>query len=145
MRKRSSKPAADPNQAAFEAVALRAIDASRLDTTCSPCEDFFRYANGGWLERTTIPPQYTIFGVGREIQDRNEALLRRIVEEAAGNVGTTTDPDAARVGRFYGSCIDACTGAGTLSATLQRTKATQAVTVANNAKRGEHGEAQYGK
>lgn len=53
----------------------RAVDPANFDTACSPCQDFFRYANGGWDDRTTIPAQYTIYGVSREVQDRNEALL----------------------------------------------------------------------
>lgn len=85
---------------------LRAIDSSRIDSTCSPCQDFFRYANGRWLDRTTIPPQYSIYGLGREVQDRNEALLRRILEGAAREARTTSDPNTRRVGLFYGSCMD---------------------------------------
>ena len=84
----------------------RAIDPARFDTTCAPCTDFFRYANGGWDARTTIPPQYTTYGVGREIQDRTEAVLRRILQDAAQQASRTTDSTTRLVGTFFGSCMD---------------------------------------
>ena len=31
------------------------LDLSGRDTTCSPCQDFFQYASGSWVARTTIP------------------------------------------------------------------------------------------
>ena len=33
-----------------------------LDTTVSPAEDFFQYANGGWIKRNPIPPEESIVG-----------------------------------------------------------------------------------
>lgn len=85
---------------------IRAVDPTRFDTTCAPCRDFFRYANGGWDARTTIPAQYTSYGTGREVQDRNEALLRRILEDAARQAPRTSDSTTRLVGTFFGSCMD---------------------------------------
>jgi putative endopeptidase len=85
---------------------ILAVDPSRFDTTCAPCTDFYRYANGGWEARTAIPPQYTSYGIDREIQDRNEALLRRILEDAAREAPRTTDSTTRLVGIFFGSCMD---------------------------------------
>jgi len=85
---------------------LHAIDRANFDTTCAPCRDFFGYVNGGWLARTTIPPQYTMTGVDRDIQDRTDALLRRILNDAASAADTAKDADTRLVGRFYGSCMD---------------------------------------
>jgi putative endopeptidase len=85
---------------------LHAVDRANFDTTCAPCRDFFGYVNGGWLARTTIPPQYSITGVDRDIQDRTEALLYRILDKAARDAKNTTDADTRRIGLFYGSCMD---------------------------------------
>ena len=85
---------------------LHAVDRANFDTTCAPCRDFFGYVNGGWLARTTIPPQYSITGVDRDIQDRTEALLHRILDKAGRDAHTATDADTRRIGLFYGSCMD---------------------------------------
>ena len=29
-----------------------------MDTSVKPSDDFFMYANGGWIKRTEIPPEY---------------------------------------------------------------------------------------
>ena len=35
------------------------IDPSNFDTSVKPSDDFFLYANGTWIKRTEIPPEYT--------------------------------------------------------------------------------------
>src|SRR5688572_17334985 len=37
----------------------RGLDARNFDTKVSPCVDFYRYANGGWLASNPIPPEYS--------------------------------------------------------------------------------------
>jgi predicted metalloendopeptidase len=98
--------AVSPNAPAQTGAPARAVDPSRFDTTCAPCRDFFGYANGGWEARTEIPPQYTSYGVSREVQDRTEALLRKILEDAAREAPHTTDATTRLVGTFFGSCMD---------------------------------------
>ena len=46
--------AADSNSHGF--------DLADLDTTCNACQDFFQYANGGWIKRNPIPPEYRKLG-----------------------------------------------------------------------------------
>jgi putative endopeptidase len=44
---------------------LRVIDPTYIDTTAKACVDFFKFANGAWLKRDTIPAAYASSGVGR--------------------------------------------------------------------------------
>src|SRR3989475_11403255 len=59
------------------------LDPANLDTTCAPCQDFNRYANGGWLARTTLPPEYASYGSFVELVERNNETLHRIVDRLA--------------------------------------------------------------
>src|SRR2546426_12808636 len=59
------------------------LDPANLDTTCAPCQDFNRYANGGWLARTQLDAQHASYGSFTELSERNQETLRRIVEKGA--------------------------------------------------------------
>jgi endothelin-converting enzyme/putative endopeptidase len=78
-----------------------------MDRSVSPCDDFYRYACGGWLARTPIPPDRPAWSRSfSEIQERNQTLLKGILEDyAAGHVGVG-EPDAKKVGDFYAACMD---------------------------------------
>ncbi|PYP69853.1 MAG: hypothetical protein DMD41_16240, partial [Gemmatimonadetes bacterium] len=75
---------------AFGLVAVRVhaqtrhgLDPANMDTTCAPCQDFNRYANGGWLARTQLDAQHASYGSFTELSERNQETLRRIVEKLA--------------------------------------------------------------
>src|SRR3989449_11095067 len=59
------------------------LDPANLDTTCAPCQDFYRYSNGGWLARTTLGAEYASYGGFTELIERNNETLRRIVDRLA--------------------------------------------------------------
>ncbi len=87
----------------------RAINRANLDTTCAACKDFYQFANGGWLKKTTIPAAYSSIGSFRELADRNEAQLHKILDTdaAKANAAKDTPVDGAwKIGAFYGSCLD---------------------------------------
>jgi putative endopeptidase len=82
------------------------IDPINLDTTCAPCRNFYQYANGGWLKRTTIPGDQPRWGSFNELQEQNYATLRDVLEDAARNAASTQDPNLQKLGTFYGTCMD---------------------------------------
>ena len=78
---------------------------SAMDKTADPCQDFYRYACGGWLDHTKLPSDQTRWSRSFSvIAEDNKAFLHDVLEEAARNPGT--DADRKRVGDFYAGCMD---------------------------------------
>lgn len=88
------------------AVPGHGLDLSALDPNVMPCQDMFHYANGGWLKHASIDPQHGSAGVDREIDDRSEALLHDIVDQAASDTTAPEGSATGKVGSFYRSGMD---------------------------------------
>lgn len=101
-----------------------ALNPADVDTTCQPCRNFYRFATGGWEKRTPIPAAYPSWSGFNELADRNQAVLRGIMETAAREAETTTDPDRRRLGRLYATCMDSASaereGAAPIADDLRR-------------------------
>src|SRR6266513_5415066 len=64
---------------------LKLVDIRWIDTTVAACVDFSQYANGAWLAHDTIPAAYSSSGVTRDMSDRNELIVRSVLEDAAAH------------------------------------------------------------
>src|SRR4051812_12499812 len=56
------------------------FDLRGMDRTTKPGDGFYRYVNGGWYDRTTIPPDRTSNSIDRVLTDIVEARVRDILE-----------------------------------------------------------------
>jgi predicted metalloendopeptidase len=52
-----------------------------IDRSVKPGDDFFKYANNGWLKTAEIPPDRPAAGSGFEMVIRNEARMKEIVAD----------------------------------------------------------------
>jgi putative endopeptidase len=91
---------------AQSAVPMPAFDTSSIDRKYGACTDFFMFANNGWIERNPIPPAFSSWGAFNELTERNTVVLKGILERAAAQATTTTDPGARKLGTFYATCMD---------------------------------------
>ncbi|WP_053225801.1 M13 family metallopeptidase [Solirubrobacter soli] len=64
-----------------------ALPASDRDLSADPGVDFYRFANGGWLDGNPIPAGYGAWGSFEEVSRRNEVALRELLERAAETPG----------------------------------------------------------
>lgn len=79
------------------------VDRSGIDGRARPGDDFFRYANGAWLDRTEIPPDLSAVGIDQQIGDGAQEIMRAILD-GADERGPETD--LAKAQGLYRSYLD---------------------------------------
>jgi putative endopeptidase len=87
----------------------RPLDRANLDTSCAACDDFYEFANGGWLKRAKIPAAYPEYGSFQELYDQNEAVLHDILTTSVQRVKSGQYKPGSgewKVGAFYATCMD---------------------------------------
>ncbi|RYY10309.1 MAG: M13 family peptidase, partial [Cytophagaceae bacterium] len=83
------------------------INLANLDTSVSPCQDFYHYANGSWLKNNPVPAAETRWGAFNELANNNQAVERRILEKAALDARTAkAGTNEQKVGDFYAASMD---------------------------------------
>ena len=86
---------------------LKVVDVRWIDTTVSACVDFSQFANGAWLAHDTIPAAYASSGVTRDMSDRNELVVRSVLDAAAAHRSSfPADSTPRKLGTFYATCMD---------------------------------------
>ena len=79
--------------------------ADNLDTAVSPAEDFFQYANGGWIKKNPIPNDQATWGIGNLVNEENLNRLKSINEKAAAATATKGTADQ-KIGDFWKTAMD---------------------------------------
>src|SRR2546422_4346765 len=103
----ASVSAQTPATAGGEWPPLRVVDVRWIDTTVSACVDFSQFANGAWLAHDTIPAAYSSSGVTRDMSDRNELVVRSVLDDAAARRSSFPPENTPRkLGTFYATCMD---------------------------------------
>ena len=82
------------------------INVSFMDTTVKPSEDFFRYVNGGWMERNEIPADLGAYGSFTELREANQTVLLEILRKAGENEQYKKDSDQRKAADFYTAGMD---------------------------------------
>lgn len=90
---------------ATEQNALQSIDLKALDTTISPADDFFLFANGMWIANTEIPASESRWGSFNELEQANNQKLIGILKEATQNPGALGSQNQL-LGAYFTSYTD---------------------------------------
>ncbi len=79
------------------------VDPINLDTSAKACEDFYQFANGGWLKAHTLPADKSRYGAFEEVADFNRDVLRRILAETSQRKDWKPGSVEQKVADFYAS------------------------------------------
>ncbi|RUO35158.1 peptidase M13 [Aliidiomarina soli] len=81
------------------------VELENMDTSVRPQDNFFRYINGQWLERTEIPADRARWGSFDELRERAEQQVLTIVKEFAEQ-DAEEGSDAQKIGDLYRSFLN---------------------------------------
>ena len=84
------------------------LDTAGMDTSVSPGDNFFMYANGKWMKNTVIPDDQSGWGSFYTLYEDNLKKLKGIVEEAEKE-NATKGSIKQKVGDYYASGMDTVT------------------------------------
>ena len=82
------------------------FDLTGMHRSTKPGDDFFRYANGAWYDRTLIPPDRDSNGIDRTLSDVVELRIRDILERGEAGVEAGARADAAKISAFYAAFMN---------------------------------------
>ncbi len=80
------------------------FDAAGQDMKVKPGDDFFRYANGTYVDNLVIPPDRTNWGSFIQLRELSDARSRAVIENAAK--ATNPKGEAQQIGGLYNSFMD---------------------------------------
>src|SRR5882724_10844856 len=82
------------------------FDLAGADTKTKPGDDFFRYANGTWIDKTQIPPDKPAYSLRLAMTDLTEQRLREMMESLGVKPNENPATLEEKVGAFYRSFTD---------------------------------------
>ncbi len=91
----------------FLTFAQNDVVGKNIDKTSKPGDDFFKYANGGWIKQNPIPAAYSQWGIGNLVQEDVWTKLKTINENAVRSA--TYDANTRKIREFYFTAMDTFT------------------------------------
>ncbi|KIL69617.1 hypothetical protein M378DRAFT_184036 [Amanita muscaria Koide BX008] len=92
-----------------QCIVLSASILSSLDTSQDPCENFYDFANGGWLKSHPLPADKGSFGNFEALSQQNKQLIQQILTSTSSLQSIAPTPEDQEILRklrdFYSSCL----------------------------------------
>ncbi len=84
---------------------VNSFDLSAIDKSVDPCNDFYQFSCGGWLNSNPIPADQASWGRFNELHERNQYILKGILEKTSADSSSRSANDQ-KIGDYYFSCMD---------------------------------------
>src|SRR5712671_3649754 len=68
------------------------LDPKNMDTSVKPGDDFYLFANGGWIKSNPVPPEFSRWAAFNELAEKNIDAEHETTEKAAGGGNAPKDP-----------------------------------------------------
>jgi putative endopeptidase len=81
------------------APARQQADAAPANATLRPGDDFFAWANGGWLAKTDIPADRSSWGAMASLAEETNQRIVKLIEDAGKD--KSANSEARKVGDYY--------------------------------------------
>jgi predicted metalloendopeptidase len=101
----STAPRAEAPKAERAAAVPAGIDLDGMDRSVLPGDDFFSWANGGWVKATEIPADRSSWGSGGEMAERTAKRVAELIAEAARS-NAPAGSETRKVGDTYTTFLD---------------------------------------
>ena len=82
------------------------FDLAGMDSQTKPGDDFFRYANGAWIDKTQIPSDKPAYSLRLAMTDLTEQRLKDLLEAAGAKSADNPSTLEEKAGAFYRSFMD---------------------------------------
>ncbi len=99
-----ASPAASP--VASPVATTHGIQVADMDLAVDPAQDFYQFANGGWLARTEIPADASSYGVFDALYDKTEAQQFAQLDALMNDNTLQEGSDQWKAVEFYKQGVD---------------------------------------
>ena len=82
-----------------------ALDRTNLDSSVNPGNDFYQYANGGWMKNNPLPGEFSRYGSFDKLAEDNQKMVKQLIEDASA-VPAEEGSLSQKIGDFYSSGMD---------------------------------------
>lgn len=81
------------------------LDPANFDKSVKPCDDFYKFATGGWTAAHPIPAHLSRWGSFDQLSENNLANMHELLDKLVAKPDKS-DPDFVRVTNYYKACMD---------------------------------------
>ena len=89
----------------FQNIDSKNVNTQDMDRSVKPGDDFYRFANGGWLRTVAVPAGQPSYGTSAMLMEKTSERVRDLIQEAAA-AKPATGSVTQKVGDYYASFMD---------------------------------------